>query len=180
MKRRIWLGMVLVAGCHSKGDDASKDTAWWDVGPAQGSDASEGGGEYDDDDEEPEEGEFFWGELELSGGTPSDGAAGYYAADEDGELCEIEYGVVDVSAASGCAECEQAWTLTLGEEERFADEEGACDASGWGGLGGTAVSVGYAGEALYVESEGAWSGAGYSEVEGDAWYFEVFVEDRED
>ncbi len=151
----------------------TETTPWWEVSTNVG---DTGGGDFFEDDEDEDELEgperFLWGELEREGDAwAGGGAMGAFVAEPGRVGCDLDFPITGVAEHSGCASCDFAVAVSVGEPEVYEDD-GTCEALGLLALAGTTVGVGARGEQALREVDGAWEAGGFSELESDAWFFE--------
>ena len=149
---------------------------WWNVG--SGSTDGDGGPGDDDDDDFTEDDAVreVWGDLELPGGNLGEGWWGVFEFDPDngGILCEMEGEVISAVASNDCPSCDFAWELRLGQPEVYEEVNGACASAPEMAWAGATIKVGHASpETLYADVSNGWEIAGFSEMEGDSWFFEI-------
>ena len=167
--------MILLSAC------GSTDEATWRYETTETLQEGEGTGEEEWEGEGEGEGEggqvyekVLWGATEGE-----ESWTGLYFADPDagGELCEVIFETGPWVPTDDCTDCAEAWTITRGEELVEIDVDGACEAEGWLGLGGTSFSIGYSEEAWLADLGGGWQevdgGAG---EEGEWLFFEIWLE----
>lgn len=183
MNRIIWIPIVALA-CGGEGNigGGGDGSAWWNVPTndvwTDGNVDPEGEGE-EDDEEEGFEGpeQFFWGELQVGNDGPTGGGEiGLYVVDANGVRCDWFSEVSSVGAASvACPDCTWSGSVQLSGFEKEADDPSCASF----GIDENAVEIGYSGESSYWLRNGAWEAAGYSEIEGSAWFFEIPLGEEE-
>ncbi len=164
---------LLTMGCKKTPEHTAGDK-WWLLDELGDEDGEE---DFDEEDDHGDwdEGTIFWGELFLDGdGRVEAGAVGLYLAEEEGLICEVEYGVTAAAEVDDCTACSFAFALEIGEED-FS--EGDCDGLDLTGRTGTTVRLGQSGATLYWDDGSGWMAAGESGLEGSDWFFEMSMDE---
>lgn len=154
----IPIAPALWLGCGAPPCDIPDD-AWWEVCADTGDlDAGDDTGE-DWDDDDWDEGTFLVVELLIEGQTLEEGEVSFVHATEDGVQCDAWHQVDSAEPATGCAACESAWTLVIGET---GSEGQSCE--GWPLPSGSTLGVGWSGSVAYQLQDGDWRAMGDAEV----------------
>ncbi len=186
MKPALWIALFSLTACAgSVGiDDAVTPVETGTTsGTTSGSGWGPGGGGGDGTEttytEEDEAFREVWGELEMPGGEPEEGAWGFFNFDPDngGVVCEFEGEILDATATD-CPDCEFAWEVRLGQVEILEESGAGCAGVPELAWAGTSVRFGHSDpDTLYADFGSGWERAGYSEREESSWFFEIGEED---